>query len=248
MGLPMNSDLRKSLIMKPAWGMHQLMDRVEEHKRVEDDQSQGNGKAKVFMLEQRDPRPNRFGPNKLRKEFFNQAPQNNAHAVNSLAKARKLKQFRHQPSRRGEQLGSSLQRDLTPPLPLGTINIIFATPRREVGTSSRVMAISPQLIAREVRKKSKWSKSKDKPILGFSETDKVGTFQPHDDALVVTLQIGGFKVKRIMVDQGSGIEIMYPHLYKGPGLKPEDLSKYDIFLVGFDEKTVTPIGMIRLPM
>ena len=33
--LPMNSDLRKS--MKPTWNMHQLMDRIDEHKKVEDD-------------------------------------------------------------------------------------------------------------------------------------------------------------------------------------------------------------------
>ena len=38
MGLPMNSDLRKSLIMKPAQDMQQLMDRIKEYKRVEDDQ------------------------------------------------------------------------------------------------------------------------------------------------------------------------------------------------------------------
>ena len=41
---------------------------------------------------------------------------------------------------------------------------------------------------------------------------------------------------------------MYPNLYKGLGLKPEDLSKYDISLVGFDKKTVTLMGMIRLPV
>ena len=38
MGLPMNSDLRKSLIMKPAQDMQQLMDRIKEYKRVEDHQ------------------------------------------------------------------------------------------------------------------------------------------------------------------------------------------------------------------
>ena len=37
MGLPINLDLRKSLTMKPAWSMHQLIDRVEKHKKVEDD-------------------------------------------------------------------------------------------------------------------------------------------------------------------------------------------------------------------
>lgn len=61
------------------------------------------------------------------------------------------------------------------------------------------------------------------PTLGFSEKDKVGTFQPHDDALVITLWIKGYNVKRVLVDQGSGAEIMYPDLYKGLNLKPEDL-------------------------
>lgn len=58
----------------------------------------------------------------------------------------------------------------------------------------------------------------------------------------MTSQIGGFLVKRVMVDQGSGDEIMYPDLYKGLGLKPEDLSMYDTPLVGFDGKIVMPEG------
>ena len=57
-------------------------------------------------------------------------------------------------------------------------------------------------------------------VLGFSNEDKLGTIQPHDDALVVTLRIGGYHVKMVMIDQGSGAEIMYPDLYKGLNLKP----------------------------
>ena len=52
-------------------------------------------------------------------------------------------------------------------------------------------------------------------IMGFSDEDKVRTIQPHDDALVITLRIGGYDVKRVMVDQGSVAEIMYPDLYRG---------------------------------
>ena len=74
----------------------------------------------------------------------------------------------------------------------------------------------------------------------------MGTFQPHDDTLVVTLQIGGYDVKRVLVDHGSGAEIMYLDLYKGLNLKPEDLEKYDSPLVGFDGRTVIPRRMIRL--
>ena len=33
-------------------------------------------------------------------------------------------------------------------------------------------------------------------VLGFSNEDKLGTIQPHDDALVVTLRIGGYDVKK----------------------------------------------------
>ena len=41
---------------------------------------------------------------------------------------------------------------------------------------------------------------------------------------------------------------MYPNLYKGLGLRPEDLSKYDVPLIGFDGKTIVLKGMIRLPV
>ena len=36
--------------------------------------------------------------------------------------------------------------------------------------------------------------------LNFSDEDKVGTIQPHNDALVITLRIEGYDVKRVMVD------------------------------------------------
>ena len=70
----------------------------------------------------------------------------------------------------------------------------------------------------------------------------MGTIQPHDDTLVVTLRIGGYDVKRVMVDQGSGAKIMYLDLYRGLNLKPKDLTAYDSPLVRFDGKVVIPRG------
>ena len=55
-------------------------------------------------------------------------------------------------------------------------------------------------------------------------------------------------MKKLMVDQGSYIEIMYPNLYRGLNLKPEDLIAYDSPLVSFDGKVVIPNGQIRLPV
>ena len=62
------------------------------------------------------------------------------------------------------------------------------------------------------------------------------------------LRIRGYDVKRVMVDQGSGVEIMYPDLYKGLNLRPEDLTTYDSPLVSFDGKVVISKGQIRLPI
>ena len=55
-------------------------------------------------------------------------------------------------------------------------------------------------------------------------------------------------MKRVLVDQGSGAEIMYPDLYKGLNLKPEDLTTYDSPLVNFDGKVVFSRSQIRLPV
>ena len=78
--------------------------------------------------------------------------------------------------------------------------------------------------------------------LSFSDEDKVGTLQPYDDAMVVTLRIGGYNVKRVLVDQGSDAEIMYPDLFKGLKLRSEDLTSYNSPLIGFDRKVVFPKG------
>ena len=55
-------------------------------------------------------------------------------------------------------------------------------------------------------------------------------------------------MKRVMVDQGNGEEIMYLDLYKRLNLRPEDLTAYDSPLVSFDGKAIIPKGQIRLPI
>ncbi|XP_075636566.1 uncharacterized protein LOC142608771 [Castanea sativa] len=82
--------------------------------------------------------------------------------------------------------------------------------------------------------------------IAFNHEDFEGTTQPHDDALVVTARINDFIVKRVLVDQGSGVKVMYPDLFKGLRLKNEDLSKYDTPLVGFDGRMVIPEGQISI--
>ena len=72
----------------------------------------------------------------------------------------------------------------------------------------------------------------------FNDDDLEGTIQPHNDALVVIAQINGFIVKRVLIGQGNGAEVMYPDLFMGLVLKIEDISNYDTPLVGFDGRMV----------
>jgi len=112
---------------------------------------------------------------------------------------------------------------------------------------SRVMSIA-RLPPKNSHSEPKRARIKVQPSLSFSDEDKIGTIQPHDNALVVTLRIGGYNVKKVMVDNDSCVEVMYPNLYKGLNLKPEDLTVYDSPLVSFNGKVVIQRGQIRMPI
>ena len=74
--------------------------------------------------------------------------------------------------------------------PLGTINVIFAAPRRTGSYHFRVMSVA-RPPAEDSNPKPKRARIEIRPALSFSNEDKVRTIQPHDDALVVTLRIWG---------------------------------------------------------
>ena len=165
--------------------------------------------------------------------------------LDQLVQEGKLKQLLHHSSGRVGQTGSEFRGDDSSRLPLGIINAIFAAPGRTGSCPSKVMSVS-RCPAEESSSMPKRAKMGIPLVLGFSDEDKVGTIQPHDDTLVVTLRIGGYDVKRVMIDQGSTADIMYPDLYRGLNLKPENLTAYSSPLVSFEGKMVVPKGQIRL--
>ena len=82
--LPSEHGLRKSLIVKPVTSLCQLMDRVDKYKRIEDDQQQGKGKAKVIPQEMRDFRSDRFNNNRPRRDYAGQSGSTNTQVVNAV--------------------------------------------------------------------------------------------------------------------------------------------------------------------
>jgi hypothetical protein len=54
----------------------------------------------------------------------------------------------------------------------------------------------------------------DDQIISFSEEDAKGIHQPHDDALVITMNIADFTTRRVMIDNSSSANILYLSAYQ----------------------------------
>jgi hypothetical protein len=50
-------------------------------------------------------------------------------------------------------------------------------------------------------------------VISFSDQDFEGIQRPHDDAVVLVLKIGGNRVKRVLVDTESSVDILYKRAF-----------------------------------
>ena len=158
-----------------------------------------------------------------------------------------MKQLLHHSSSLSGQTDTRLERENPSRSSLGIINVIFAVLGRTGSCPSRVMSVA-RLFPEDSSHEPKRAKLDRSLVMGFLDEDKIGTIQPYDDALVIILRIRGYDVKRVMVDQGSAAEIMYPDLFKGLNLRTGGLTPYNSPLVSFEGKVIIPKGQIRLPV
>ena len=86
----------------------------------------------------------------------------------------------------------------------------------------------------------------DNPIINFSEDDVRRLHHPHDDALVVSLQIEDYNMHRVLVDNGSLADILYYPAFQQMRIDKERLSPMNAPLVGFGGTKVFPLGAITL--
>ncbi|XP_075665528.1 uncharacterized protein LOC142635214 [Castanea sativa] len=80
----------------------------------------------------------------------------------------------------------------------------------------------------------------------FNEKDARGARQPHNDPLVITLTIEGFNTKRILVDNGSSVDIMYLPAFQQLKLDPRRLCPFDSPLISFSGDRVYLKGIVML--
>ena len=82
--------------------------------------------------------------------------------------------------------------------------------------------------------------------ISFSDSDLHDVQLPHNDPLVITLRIGNYDVKRVLVDQGSFAEVMYQELFEKLGLGKSDLAEFGSPVFGFSGESIIPLGKMTL--
>ncbi|XP_075659096.1 uncharacterized protein LOC142628960 [Castanea sativa] len=86
----------------------------------------------------------------------------------------------------------------------------------------------------------------DNPTIEFSEGDARRLHHPHDDVLVVTIQVGDYNIHRVLVDNGSSADILYYPAFQQMGIGRERLIPTNAPLVGFGGARILPLGIVTL--
>ena len=101
-----------------------------------------------------------------------------------------MQQILYWPNGQGDQSRSRGQGNASSRPSLGIINVIFAPLGRTGSQPARVMSVAKSPVG-DPNSKPKRARLEIRPSLSFSNEDKIRTIQPHGDALVVTLRMGG---------------------------------------------------------
>uniref|UniRef100_A0A2N9GJ57 RNA-directed DNA polymerase n=1 Tax=Fagus sylvatica TaxID=28930 RepID=A0A2N9GJ57_FAGSY len=139
--------------------------------------------------------------------------------IEELIKQGKLQRFIEKGQREGRPQGARQQR---PPEE--------APPRPPLG---------------EIHKSNKKPRVEDLPIT-FTEEDACKVFHPHDDALVVTMEIAGYSTRRVLIDNGSSADIIYLTAFQQMKIDKDQLQPIETPLVGFAGTSIYPLGMVTL--
>jgi hypothetical protein len=136
-----------------------------------------------------------------------------------------------------------------PKAPVGTIDVIHSYSwadnlRAETRTAAHLREVFQ--VSKGITPVLKRLKKETMEEIIFTDRDLEGVQLPHSNALVVTMQIGNFEVKRILIDPVSSAEIMYDSLFKGLGLEHKDLDRKVDPLYRFSEESVMPVGRVTI--
>ncbi|KAG7588731.1 Ribonuclease H-like superfamily [Arabidopsis suecica] len=84
--------------------------------------------------------------------------------------------------------------------------------------------------------------------ISFDEEETRHLERPHDDALVITLDVANFEVSRILVDTGSSVDLIFLGTLERMGISRADIVGPPSPLVAFTSESAMSLGTIKLPV
>ena len=125
------------------------------------------------------------------------------------------------------------------------INMIFGGPTA-AGTSSnsrKAYAREVMTIVGEAPKRARVEAS-----IAFDDSDLKGVKFPHDDPLVITPIIGNSPVKRVLIDNGASVDILFYDAFEKMGYVDSELTSSNMPIYGFNGVESNIEGIIQLPV
>ncbi|KAM1420921.1 hypothetical protein ACFX2I_003234 [Malus domestica] len=92
----------------------------------------------------------------------------------------------------------------------------------------------------------KYQKPNWDPICFYLEEER-GIIYPHNDPLIVEAHIANFEVRRILVDIGVSVNIMFAKAFRALNVAEHLLNRSISHLISFSGDIVQPLGSIHLP-
>lgn len=82
----------------------------------------------------------------------------------------------------------------------------------------------------------------------FTKEDEEGIVQPHDDLFVIEAEISNYYVKRVLIDNGNSVNIIFLPAYQEMEISVDELLHAAIPLQGFTRDSISSTENICLPL
>ncbi|KAM2322907.1 hypothetical protein ACFXTH_019530 [Malus domestica] len=112
--------------------------------------------------------------------------------------------------------------------------------------SERALRPSHQVFHVEDIRGGKFQKPNWDPICFYPEEER-GIIYPHNDPLIVKAHIANFEARRILVDTGASVNIMFVEAFRALNVAEHLLDRSISHLISFSGDIVQPIRSIHLP-
>ncbi|XP_073137776.1 uncharacterized protein [Henckelia pumila] len=86
------------------------------------------------------------------------------------------------------------------------------------------------------------------PVITFGPEDLEGVCLPHNDALLIRAQVANYDIRRVFVDSGSSVNVIFQDAFEKMDLWGCEVNPVKTFLYGFAGHTIRPKGEVRFPI